>query len=99
MYYVFKFNFLHRAFFVCGCPLKRLSRGRERLAYRNGLTKTLIKILLVCRKLYGTRLKFDKFGMSLDNLSKSQILSHVRHNFEALFCSVMKRGDMCDANV
>ena len=69
------------------------------MAYKNRLTKTLIKILLVCRKIYATRLKFDKIGVSPDNLSKSQILSHVRHYFEALFCTVMKRGDMCDANV
>ena len=93
------YNFLNRAFFVFSWPLKRLIRGRVRLAYKNSLTKTSIRTLLVRRKLYGTRLRFDKIGMSPNNLSKTQMLSHVCHYFQAFFCPVMKRGDMCGANV
>ena len=93
-----KLNFLHRAFFVFGCPLIKRSRGSLRLAYKSGLTGALIRTMLVCIKLYGARSKFDKIAMYPNNLSKTQVLSYARHYFEALFYPVMKRGDICGAN-
>ena len=94
-----KFNFLNRAFFVCSCLLKRTSRGRARLAYKNRLTKTLIITLLFCRKLYGARWKFDKIPINTNSLLENQMLSHLRHYFKTFFCPVIKRRDMCGANV
>jgi hypothetical protein len=55
--------------------------------------------MLFCRKFYGARLKFDKVAMNLKNVSKTQMLSHVCHYFEALFYSGIKYGDQCGANV
>jgi hypothetical protein len=69
------------------------------LAYKNGLTNALIRTMLFCRKFYGARLKFDKVAMNLKNVSKTQMLSHVRHYFEALFYPGIKYGDQCGANV
>ena len=69
------------------------------MAYKNGLTNALIRIMLFCRKFYGARLKFDKVAMNLKNVSKTQMLSHVRHYFEASFYSGKKHGVRCGANV
>ena len=70
-----------------------------RLAYKNGLTNALIRTMLFCRKFYGSRLKFGKIAMNQNNVSKTQMLSHVRHYFEALFYPGIKYGDQCGANV
>ena len=78
---------------------KKGSRGSVRLAYKNGLTNAVIRTLLFCRKFYGTRSKFDKISMNQNNVSKTQMLSHVRHYFEALFYPGIKYGDQCSANV
>mgnify|MGYP003313317212 CR=1 FL=1 len=77
---------------------KRRSKGSVRLAYKNGLTNALIRTMLFCRKFYGARSKFGKIAMNQNNVSKTQMLSHVRHYFEALFYPVMKSGDMCGTN-
>ena len=69
------------------------------LAHKNGHTNALIRTMLFCRKFYGTRSKFDKIAMNQNNVSKTQMLSHVRHYFEALFYSGIKYGDRCGANV
>jgi hypothetical protein len=69
------------------------------LAYKNGLTNALIRTMLFCRKFYGDRLKFGKIAMNQNNVSKTQMLSHVRHYFEALFYPGIKYGDRCGANV
>ena len=69
------------------------------MAYKNGLTNALIRTILFCRKFYGTRSKFDKIAMNQNNISKTQMLSHVRHYFEASFYSSIKYGDRCGANV
>ena len=55
--------------------------------------------MLLFRKLYGVRSKFDKIAMKPNNISKTQMLSHVGHYFEGSFCPGMKRGHMCDADV
>tara|TARA_B100001559_G_scaffold69326_1_gene56507 strand:+ start:632 stop:799 length:168 start_codon:yes stop_codon:yes gene_type:complete len=55
--------------------------------------------MLFCRKFYGARLKFGKIAMNQNNVSKTQMLSHVRHYFEALFYPGIKYGDRCGANV
>jgi hypothetical protein len=78
---------------------KKGIRESVRLAYKNGLTNALIRTMLFCRKFYGTRLKFGKIGMNQNNVSKTQMLSHVRHYFEALFYPGIKYGDQCGANV
>ena len=78
---------------------KKGSGGSIRLAYKNGLTNALIRTMLFCRKFYGTRSKFDKIAMNQNNVSKTQMLSHVRHYFEASFYSGIKYGDRCGANV
>ena len=78
---------------------KKGIRESVRLAYKNGLTNALIRTMLFCRKFYGARLKFDKVAMNLKNVSKTQMLSHVCHYFEALFYSGIKYGDQCGANV
>ena len=70
-----------------------------RLAYKNGFINALIRPMLFCRKLYGARSKFDKIAMNPNNVSKTQMLSHVLHYFEASVCPVMKRGDKSGANV
>ena len=69
------------------------------LAHKNGHTNALIRTMLFCRKFYGTRSKFDKVAMNQNNVSKTQMLSHVRHYFEASFYSGIKYGDRCGANV
>ena len=69
------------------------------MAYKNGLTNELIRTMVFYRKLYGARSKFDKNAMNPNYISKTQMLSHVRHYFEASFCPIMKRGDMCGVNV
>ena len=69
------------------------------MAYKNGLTNALIRTMLFCRKFYGTRSKFDKIAMNQNNVSKTQMLSHARHYFEASFYSGIKYGDRCGANV
>ena len=69
------------------------------MAYKNGLTNALIRIMLFCRKFNGTSSKFDKIAMNQNNVSKTQMLSHMRHYFEASFYSGIKHGVRCDANV
>ena len=69
------------------------------MAYKNGFINALIRTMLFCRKLYGARSKFDKIAMNPNNVSKTQMLSHVRHYFEALFYLGIKYGDQCGANV
>ena len=69
------------------------------MAYKNGLTNALIRTILFCRKFYGTRSKFDKIAMNQNNVSKTQMLSHVRHYFEASFYSGIKHGVRSGANV
>jgi len=69
------------------------------LAYKNGYTNALIRTMLFCRKLYGARSKFDKIAMNPNNVSKTQMLRHVNHYFEASVCSVMECGDKCGTNV
>ena len=69
-----------------------------RLGYKNGLTNALIGTRLLCRKLNGARSKFDKIDMNPNNVSKTEMLSHMRHFFQALFYPVMKSGDMCGTN-
>ena len=78
---------------------KKGIRESVRLADKNGLTNALIRTMLFCRKFYGARLKFDKIAMNQNNVSKTQMLSHVRHYFEALFYPGIKYGDQCGANV
>ena len=78
---------------------KKGIRESVRLADKNGLTNALIRTMLFCRKFYGARLKFDKVAMNLKNVSKTQMISHVRHYFEASFYSGIKYGDRCGANV
>jgi hypothetical protein len=69
------------------------------LAYKNGLTNALIRTILFCRKFYGTSSKLDKIVMNQNNVSKTQMLSHVRYYFEASFYSGIKHGVRCGANV
>lgn len=69
------------------------------MAYKNGLTNALIRIMLFCRKFYGTSSKFDKIAMNQNNVSKTQMLSHARHYFEASFYSGIKHGVRSGANV
>ena len=69
------------------------------MAYKNGLIKALIRIMLFCRKFYGTSPKFDKIAMNQNNVSKTQMLSHARHYFEASFYSGIKHGVRSGANV
>ena len=69
------------------------------MAYKNGLTNALIRTMLFCRKFYGARPKFDKIAMNQNNVSKTQMLSHVRHYFEASFYSGIKHGVRSGANV
>ena len=69
------------------------------MAYKNRVTKLLSRAMLLFRKLYGVRSKFDKIAMKPNNISKTQMLSHVGHYFEGSFCPGMKRGHMCDADV
>ncbi len=78
---------------------KKGNVGSVRLACKNGLASTLIIAMLLCRKLYIARSKFDKIVMYTNNVSKTQMLSHVRHYLEASFYPFIKRGDMCGANV
>ena len=78
---------------------KKGIRESVRLAYKNGLTNALIRTMLFCRKFYGASLKFGKIAMNQNNVSKTQMLSHVRHYFEALFYPGIKYGDQCGANV
>ena len=78
---------------------KKGSGGSVRLAYKNGLTNALIRIMLFCRKFYGISSKFDKIAMNQNNVSKTQMISHVRHYFEASFYSGIKHGVWCSANV
>ena len=78
---------------------KKGIRESVRLAYKNGLTNALIRIMLFCRKFYGTSSKFDKIAMNQNNVSKTQMLSHVRPYFEALFYPGIKYDDHCGANV
>ena len=78
---------------------KKGFREGVRLAYKNGLTNALIRTMLFCRKFYGARLKFGKIAMNQNNVSKTQMLSHVRHYFEALFYPGIKYGDQCGTNV
>ena len=78
---------------------KKRGKGSVRLAYKNGLTNALIGIMLLCRKLNGARSKFDKIDMNPNNVSKTEMLSHVRHYFGASVCPVMKRVDKCGTNV
>ena len=68
------------------------------MAYKNRLTNALIETMLLCRKLNGARSKFDKIDMNPNNVSKTEMLSHVRHFFQTLFYPVMKSGDMCGTN-
>ena len=69
------------------------------LAHKNGHTNALIRTMLFYRKSYGARSKFGKIAMNQNNVSKTQMLSHVRHYFEALFYPGIKYGDQCGANV
>ena len=69
------------------------------MAYKNGHIDALIRTMLFCRKLYGARSNFDKIAMNTNNVSKTQMLSHVRHFFEASVCPIIKRGDKCGTNV
>ena len=69
------------------------------LAHKNGHTNALIRTMLFCRKFYGARPKFDKIAKNRNNVSKAQMLSHMRHNFEAWFYPGIKYGDQCGANV
>ena len=78
---------------------KKGRRGSAILAHKNGLTNTLIRTMLFCRKFYGARPKFDKIAMNRNNVSKAQMLSHVRHYFEAWFYPGIKYGEWCGANV
>ena len=78
---------------------KKGNIGSVRLACKNGLASTLIIAMLVYRKLYVARSKFDKIVMYTNSVSKTEILNHVRHYLEALFYPFIKRGDMCGANV
>ena len=77
---------------------KKETKGSVRLAFKNVLTNALIKIILFCRKLYDARSKFDKIVMNSNNLSKTHMLSYVRHYFGPSFYPVMKRDDICDTN-
>ena len=77
---------------------KKETRGSVRLAFKNVFTNALIRIILICIKLYDPRSKFDKIVMNSNNLSKTHMLSYVRHYFGPSFCPVMKRDDICDAN-
>ena len=69
------------------------------LAHKNGHTNALIRTMLFCRKFYGARPKFDKIAKNRNNVSKAQMLSHMRHYFEAWFYPGMKYGKCCGANV
>jgi len=55
--------------------------------------------MLFYRKSNGARSKFGKIAMNQNNVSKTQMLSHVRHYFEALFYPGIKYGYQCGANV
>ena len=78
---------------------KKGSGGSVRLAYKNGLANALIRTMLFYRKFYGARPKFDKIAKNRNNVSRAQMLSHVRHYFEASFYSGIKHGVRCGANV
>ena len=78
---------------------KKGIRESVRLAYKNGLTNALIRTMLFYRKSYGARSKFGKIAMNQNNVSKTQMLIHVRHYFEALFYPGIKYGYQCGANV
>ena len=69
------------------------------MAYKNVLTNALITTMLFYRKFYGARLKFGRIAMNQNNVSKTQMLSHVRRYFEALFYPGIKYGYQCGANV
>lgn len=69
------------------------------MAYKNGLANALIRTMLFYKKFYGARLKFGRIAMNQNNVSKTQMLSHVRHYFEASFYSGIKHGVRCGANV
>ena len=63
------------------------------MAYKNGYINALIRTMLFCRKLYGARSNFDKIATNPNDASKAEMLSHVRHFFEASVCPIIKRGD------
>lgn len=69
------------------------------MVYKNGYINALIRTMLFCRKLYGARSNFDKIATNPNNVSKTQIPSHVRLFFEASVCPIIKRGGKCGTNV